>query len=51
MGVHEIANDSKWGALSFAQPKPNINRVLFLSGFRMLNTELKHKPYPMPKIN
>ena len=26
------------------------NRVRFLSDFRNLNGQLKHKPYPMPKI-
>ena len=29
LGVLEVANDSEWGASSFAQPKPKSNRVLF----------------------
>ena len=35
--VLKVENDSEWGALSFAQPKPKLNRVLFLSDFRNLN--------------
>ena len=27
-----------------------MNRVRLLSDFRILNRQLKHKPYPMPKI-
>ena len=48
--VLEEANDSEWGAPSFAQPKSKTNHVRFLSDFRKLNRKLKHKPYPMPKI-
>ena len=51
LGVLEVANDSEWGAPSFAQPKYKSNQVPFLSGFRNLNKQLKRKPYPMPKIN
>ena len=50
LGVLEEANDSKWGSPSFAQPKAKTNHVRFLSDFRNLNRQLKHKPYPMPKI-
>ena len=49
--VIEEANDSEWGAPSFAQPKAKTNRVIFLSGFRHLNRQLNRKPYPMPKIH
>ena len=49
--VLEGANNSEWGAPSFAQPKPKSNQVRFLSDFRNLNKKLKQKPYPMPKIN
>ena len=46
----EEANESEWGAPSFAQPKPKMNSLRFLSGFWNLNRQLKRKPYPMPKI-
>ena len=48
--VLEEANDSKWGAPPFAQPKAKTNCVRFLSDFRNLNRQLKCKPYHMPKI-
>ena len=51
LGVLEEANDSKWGAPSFAKPKEKRNRVRFLSDFRNLNSQLKRKPYTMPKIH
>ena len=41
----------EWGDPSFAQPKPKSNQVRFISDFRNLNKQLKHKPYPMPNIN
>ena len=47
--VLEEANDSEWGAPSFAQPKEKTNCVRFLSDFRNLIRELKRKPYPIPK--
>ena len=50
LGVLKEANDSEWGAPSFAQPKPKTNCVRFLSDFRNLNMQFKRKPYPMPKI-
>ena len=51
LGEIEISNNSEWGVLSFALPKPKSNRVRFLSDFRNLNKPLKREPYPMPKIN
>ena len=51
LGLLEAANDSEWGSLSFDQPKPKSNHVRFLSDSRNLNTQLKQKSYPMPKIN
>ena len=51
LGVLEEANDSKWVAPYFAQPKAKTNCVRFLSDFRNLNRQLKRKPYPMPKIS
>ena len=38
----------------YPYPSHNLNQknwVCFLSGFRNINKQLKHKPYPMPKIN
>ena len=46
----EEANDSEWGAPSFAQQREKTDRVRFLSDFWNLNWQLKCKPYPMPKI-
>ena len=50
IGVLKRANDSEWGAPYFAQPKAKTNRVQFLRYFQHLNRQLKHDPYPMPKI-
>ena len=50
IGVIKEANESKWVANYFDQPKPKTDRVRFLSDFRNLNRQLKRKPYPMPKI-
>jgi len=49
LGVLEEDNDSEWGAPSFIIPKKN-GTVRFISDFRKLNTMLKRKPYPIPKI-
>ena len=51
LGVLEIANNSEWVAPYFAQHKPKLNRVHFLSDLRNIKKQLKRKPYPMPKIN
>ena len=51
LGFLKVENDSEWVSPSFAQPKPKLNRVCFLSNFRNLNKQLKPKPYPMLKIN
>ena len=50
LGVLELANDSEWGAPSFAQPKPKSKRERFPGDFRNLK-KLKRSPYLMPKIN
>ena len=50
MGVLEEANESEWGAPSFAQAKAKTNWIRSLRGFRNLNRQLKRKPYPIPKI-
>ena len=36
LGVLEVANDSERGASSFAQPKPESNRVHFINEFKDL---------------
>ena len=51
LGVIEVVNDSEWGSPSFAQPKPKLKRLSFLSDYRNLNKKLQQKTYPMPKIN
>ena len=50
LGVLKEANDSEWVSPSFAKPKPKMNNASLLSDFRNLNTQLKRKTYPMPKI-
>ena len=49
IGVLEECNDSEWGAPTFIIPKKD-GRIRFISDFRKLNTFLKRKPYPIPKI-
>ena len=49
LGVLEEVLESEWGAPSFIIPKKN-GTVRFISDFRKLNTLLKRKPYPIPKI-
>ena len=39
LGVLEIDNDSLWGFPSFAQPKPKLNQVRFLSYIRNINKQ------------
>ena len=43
-------NDSYWVAPSFAQQKEKTNQIRLLSDLRNLNSNLKCKLYPMPKI-
>ena len=50
LGVLEEANDSEWESPPFAQPKAKTNRVIFLIDLRNLNSQLKVKPYLIPKI-
>ena len=50
IGVLEKYNDSKWGAPTFIIPKKN-GMVRFILDFQELNTWLKRKPFPIPKIN
>jgi hypothetical protein len=49
IGVLEESNDSEWGAPTFIIPKKD-GRIRFISDFRKLNTFLKRKPFPIPKI-
>ena len=49
LGVIEEANESEWGAPSFAQTREKTNQIRFLSDFQNLNRQLKCKPYFMKK--
>ncbi len=49
LGVLEECNDSEWGAPTFIIPKKD-GRIRFISDFRKLNTFVKRKPYPLPRI-
>ena len=49
LGVLEECNDSELGAPTFIIPKKD-GRIRFISDFRKLNTFVKRKPYPLPKI-
>ena len=44
LGVLEEANDSKYVAPSFYQPKEKTNRVRLLGNIRKFNRQLKRKP-------
>ena len=50
LGLIVEANDSEWGAPSFAQPNTKTDSIRFLSDFHNLNRQLKRKPYPVTKI-
>ena len=47
--VLEEVRESEWGSPTFILPKKN-GSVRFLSDFRQLNTKIKRKPYPLPRI-
>ena len=49
IGVLKKVNRSEWAAPSFLIPKKD-GTVRFISDFRELNTRIKRKPYPIPKI-
>ena len=49
IGVLERANDYRQGAPSFAHPKKN-GTLRYISDFRNSKSQIKRKPYPMPKI-
>ena len=49
LGVLKECNDSEWGALTFIIPKKD-GRTHFISHFCKLNTFVKRKLYPLPKI-
>ena len=49
LGVLEKCNDSEWGSPAFIIPK-NDKTVRFVTDFRRLNSQIKRKPYPLPKI-
>ena len=50
LGVLERVQESEWGSPTFIIPKKN-NTVRFTSDFRRLNTKIKRKPYPLPRIS
>ena len=50
LGVLERVQESEWGSPTFIIPKKN-GTVRFISDFRKLNTKLKRKPYPLPRIS
>jgi RNase H-like domain found in reverse transcriptase/Reverse transcriptase (RNA-dependent DNA polymerase)/Integrase zinc binding domain len=49
LGVLKKVNRSEWAAPTFIIPKKD-GTVRFISDFRQLNTRIKRKPYPIPKI-
>ena len=49
LGVLEKVQQSEWGSPTFIIPKKD-GRVRFISDFRKLNTKIKRKPYPLPRI-
>ena len=49
IGVLEKINNSDWAAPTFVIPKKN-GQPRFVSDFRVLNANLRRKPYPIPSI-
>ena len=49
LGVLKQINDSKWAAPTFIISKKDAT-VRFISNVCMLNKHIKHKPFPIPKI-
>jgi len=49
LGVLKKCSDSEWASPTFIIPKKN-NTVRVVSDFRKLNSMLRRKPYPIPKI-
>ena len=49
LGVLEKVSSSEWGSPTFIVPKKD-GRIRFVSDFRQLNTKLKRKPFPLPRI-
>ena len=49
LGVLKKVNRSEWAAPTFIIPKKD-GTVRFISDFRQLNTRIKRKPFPIPKI-
>ena len=45
------SNDSEWGSPRFAQSKSKTNQAHFINIFINSKTQIKVKPYTMPKIN
>ena len=49
LGVLKKCVDSEWGSPAFIIPKSD-KTVRFVTDFRKLNSMIKRKPYPLPKI-
>jgi hypothetical protein len=48
--VFNISSDSEWAAPTFIQAKKT-GDVHILTDFRILNAQIKRKPFPLPKIS
>ena len=48
-GVLKKVKYSEWGAPNFAIPKKD-QTIRFITDFRQLNSRIKRKPFPIPKI-
>ena len=47
----EHVNDYEWVSPPFPQTNAKMNNVILLNDFWNLNSQLKRKPYPTPKIS
>jgi hypothetical protein len=48
--VFNRSSDSEWAAPTFMRAK-NTGNVRILTDFRRLNTQIRRKPFPLPKIS
>ena len=49
LGVLKKCSNSEWGSPTFIIPKQD-KTVRFVTDFRKVNSLIKRKPYPLPKI-